>query len=328
MMSVESQQEPRTTDIHLSPAPFFLVGSERSGTTLLRLMLDHHPQLRCGHETDFIVDDLDRYQATPPERLRRVWDSKRAFVSYRRRGLPEPPAVKSYQELVNWLLTALREQCGKDIAGVTVHWGAKRLTTLVPHARYIHLLRDGRAVAQSVVQMGWAGNTYHGALYWRRGVEGVLGLQKCISSDRWLEVRYEDLLTGVEPTLERICGFLGVSYSSSMLEYSKDSSYERVDPANTYRWRTKMKPVDILYAEMAAADLLTQNGYELLFPRFDPGRGEILMLRMHDRYHRWRFNINRFGFYAVMARKLRRALRLAEGPVERRIEAITRAHIR
>jgi hypothetical protein len=308
--------------------PFFLVGSERSGTTLLRLMLDHHPQLRCGHESDFIVDDLDRYRRTPPEHIREVWNDKRAFHSYCEAGLGEPPPVQSYQALVGWLLLALRSQRAKRVTGLTVHWHVERLPEIAPTARYVHLLRDGRAVAASVVQMGWAGNTYHGALYWKRAVEAVLRLQERIPAARWLEVRYETLLRDVAGTLQRICGFLDVAYSDRMLTYPETSTYDRPNPANADRWRQRMSPRDIYYAEMAAGDLLERLGFAPLFPVVVPGGVERLSLRVGDNVGRWRFAFARYGPYLIVMRKLCRLLRVRRPKLEERLWAITRAHIK
>src|SRR5204862_2640665 len=55
-----------STRIPWEPAPVFLVGSERSGTTLLRLMLDHHPEIAFEKEIDFVVTQVSDTGALPP----------------------------------------------------------------------------------------------------------------------------------------------------------------------------------------------------------------------------------------------------------------------
>lgn len=309
-------------------APFFLVGAERSGTTLLRLMLDHHPLIRCGHESDFLVDRLDRYRSTPPARLPHAWEDNRAYAAYRRLGLPAPAQVESYDQLVAWLFRALREQSGKLMVGVTVHWHAYRLPAIVADARYVHLLRDGRAVATSVVQMGWAGNAYHGALYWKRAMEQVLRLRTRVPATRWLDVRYEDLLRDPPSVLGRVCAFLRVEYDERMLRYPDDSTYDAPDPANAERWRRRMQPRDIYYAEMAAGELLEQLGYEAMFPPAAPTSLERLALRVANRIGRMRFAFQRYGAHLILARKAWRLLGVRRSVLEARYQSIRQAYIK
>lgn len=308
--------------------PFFLVGAERSGTTLLRLMLDHHPCIRCGYESEFLVDRLDRARRLSGEKLAHVWDGDYTFEGYRHAGLPAPPHVQSYDELVAWFFRAMHEQSGKSTVGVTVHLHPQHLPEIAPAARYIHLIRDGRPVAASVVQMGWAGNAYHGALYWKRTMTRVLALREQIRDGRWLDVRYEDLLADPPAVLQRICAHLNTTYDDNMLSYAKTTTYDAPEPGNAQRWRTKMSPREIWEAEMAAGDILDALGFERRFPPVQPGAVERAMLAIGNRIGRWRFGIRRYGWYLLFARKLLRLFFLRSRNLESRYSTITRAHIK
>src|SRR5919108_2531245 len=152
----------RVASGELAPAPF-IVGATRSGTTLLRLMLDAHPEMAIPSETHFIPDLIKAYrlESTSPERLAEVVTSHRRWGDFhldaaelleRFRAIdPLTPgdAIRAFFELY-------AEREGK------ARWGDKtpgyvremhRIESVLPEARFVHLIRDGRDVALSVLGM-------------------------------------------------------------------------------------------------------------------------------------------------------------------------------
>jgi len=304
---------------------FFLISSERSGSTLFRLMLEHHPLIHCAHESDFMVAYFDQCQNAPPASFTKLLHADRGFCASR---LDIPLNARTYQDVIDSFFQQFSNASGKSLVGTTIHHHFHHLPALAPEAKYIHLLRDGRPVAASIVRMGWVGNAYFGALRWRNDVTQICRLQKHVAPDRWLEVRYEALLADPPRILEQVCKFLGAPYQEQMLSYPQDSTYDPPDPTHVDRWRTRLPPREIYQAEMAAGDLLHQLGYHPLFPSADPARLERLGLRLHNRWARARLHCQRYGTYLVAARKLWRLLGIRRPHLEQRYEAIRDAYIK
>ena len=304
---------------------FVVVGSERSGTTLFRLMLDHHPELSCMFESNFMVDSYSRLKGKPAaafaNAIREDWH-------FRHSGLQFPADAGSYRAAVDSFFCQRRQQSRKRIVGATFHRGFQHLPEMISDAKYIHLIRDGRPVAASIVNMGWAGNTYHGARRWQDTIRRVLALQSRIDPDRWLMVRYEDLVTAPQAELNRVCRFLCVEYDEAMLQYPKRSTYDPPDADHAQRWKKRMSPREILESEMAARPELLAMGYEPLFPSCSPSVFERLFLATGNRLGRFCFNTHRYGWYAHVIRKLRGWLRIPSTEIERRHAAIRDAHVK
>ena len=217
----ESRSEAR------APAPF-IVGAERSGTTLLRLMLDAHPDLAIPPETHFIDRAAEACEHAPEPR-RAFLD---AVTSHRRWGdfqIGEDLLRRRISGIEPFDLgEALRafyglyaEKFGKP------RWGDKTplyvrkmrlIHDLLPEARFVHLIRDGRDVALSTKDL-WFGpdSVEEAARKWRSLIEEARRQSRELP--HYLEVRYEDLVTNTEPTLRRICGFVDLRWDAGMLAY-------------------------------------------------------------------------------------------------------------
>jgi hypothetical protein len=283
------------------PAPF-IVGVARSGTTLLRLMLDAHPLLAIPAETGFLpavaalagpTDDprrdfLDAITALPTwEDLALSRDDLRARLA---EVEPFTPA-----DGVRCLFRTYARRLGKW------RWGDKTpvhglhlraIHALLPEARFLHILRDGRDVALSLRGLWFApGDTVEAmARHWRERVEAIRA--EGAGCPHYLEIRYEDLLRRTRPLLRRICRFLELPFSPAMeayhegaaarldevtTRYRADGSVlitkeqrlhlhrrtgQRPDPSRCGRWRTEMTPEERRAFEQIAGDLLRQLGYE------------------------------------------------------------------
>ncbi len=303
---------------------FLLVGSERSGSTMLRLMLDHHPQLSCMYECDFLTRHYADCRGRPAaELLGRI----NSDWHYKHCGIPIPADTTCYEDAIQSFFRERAQSTGKQIIGATFHHNFAGLPELFPDAKYIHLLRDGRPVASSIVQMGWAGNLYCGALQWRDAIRQVRAIQRRVPPERWLQVRYEDLLKDSGATLAAICDHLGIPYSSEMLSYDRDTTYSRPDPANVDRWR-RLPARQLRLAELAAGPELEELGYSRLFSSATAGPARRALLVLHNRWGRARFRCRRFGFYLLAARKFWSILGVKRAALERRYEAIQEAHIK
>jgi hypothetical protein len=288
--------------------PAFLVGSERSGTTLLRLMLDHHPDIAFDKEFDYAVTMVSDTGGLPPVDAYVDW-----VVTVRGMSYAVDPSL-SYLELVNDFLRQKRAASGgKPHVGATVHRHFERLCFLWPEARYIHLIRDPRDVARSVAQKGWAGNAYHAAEFWLDAERSWDALASHLSQDRAIEVHYEDLITDPERTLTAICRFIGVPYSAQMLEYSVDApQYPPPDPRLIAQWRTKLSRREIVLVEIRTGAALEERGYVASGyrrPRVGPLRHQLLVTT--GRMRRLRTRAHTFGRLLVTLDVIARRSHLA-----------------
>lgn len=289
--------------------PVFLIGSERSGTTLLRLMLDHHPDIAFNLESEFLVAEISAAGAFPDvAAYRRVLRQDRVF---QHSGFTIAEDL-DFAALVNDFLRQKLERDRKHVVGATVHYGFSRLGYLWPRAKYIYLLRDGRDVASSVVEMGWAGNVFAGAKWWLDAEREWADFQKSLSRDRWIEVRYEDLIANSDAQLRRICEFIGVAFSERMFDYVESSSYSLPDASQGSKWRRKIRPRDLELLEARIGPRLAARGYELgceAPPRVTQARAKWLQWR--SRLNVLRHRLDMFGLRLLATEIISRRFKLS-----------------
>jgi len=286
--------------------PFFLVGSERSGTTLLRLMLAHHKHIECAPEFEFLVEEMPAESGWPALESYYEWlATNRIFVPY---GFTVDRAL-DYPALTRSFLAQYCKRSGKPIHGATCHKHFDRLLRIWPRARFVHLLRDGRDVARSCIGMGWAANVWHGAERWIRAEELWAALAPAVQPSRRLELRYEDLILSPEKELARVCAFLGTDYDAAMLDYSRDSSYERPDPKLIAQWKKKLAPAELALLEARIGPMLRARGYaESGVPAAEVGAWRRFRLGLGDRLGRFRFRRERYGLAHVLRSRIARTL--------------------
>ncbi len=292
-----------------APEPFFLVGSERSGTTLLRLMLSHHPDIECTPEFEFLVEPLaDEGEGWPSLEGYYDWlSTNRIFLPHELeidRSLDYPDLAKSF----------VAQFCGrsaKKIWGVTCHKHFDRLLRIWPRARFVHLVRDGRDVARSCIGMGWVGNVWYGAERWLAAERTWDRLCDVVEPERRLEVRYEDLVEAPEATLGKIAEFVGTGYDPDMLAYAESSTYGLPDSSLIYQWKRKLSPKELGWLEFRMGELLRRRGYEPSgVEPLDPGPVGRLAVYADHRARFYRFRRKKYGTGLLVQRKLADSLGL------------------
>lgn len=269
--------------------PFFILGAQRSGTTLLRLMLNAHSRMAVPFESNFIpymYRRIDEFGDLAQEaNLRRLLDEIAAnrFVK-RGQLLPDAEDVvrrrpTTYAEVVDAIFSVLAERQHK------VRWGDKtpgyevaldELWHLFPQALFIHLVRDGRDVALSHRRVSFrSSNLLKAAADWQRRTELAHKMGSMIPQS-FLEIRYEDLVRSTETTLRAICNFLGEDFEPPMLEHHERakeampedalkwhaSSVSKVDESKVFEWKTQMSIADRCIFDDIAGSTLELFGYE------------------------------------------------------------------
>jgi hypothetical protein len=270
--------------------PCFLVGSVRSGTTLLRLMLDHHPELAFFSEFEFSVELIEGEDWPSLETYRDYLETNRNFLDS---GFEVDPRL-DYPGLVRSFLEQKRERDRKPRFGATVHVNFDKLTRIWPDAVFIHILRDPRDVGRSRIDLGWSGNMHTAVSTWIEAEDTWDELGQVVPPDRRFEVRYDDLVREPEPTLRRLCDFLGLRFDRSMLSYPQTTTYAPPDPGLIDQWRRKLSPTAIQLAEATVGRRLVDRGFE------PSGLPPIAITPWKSRLLRWQ---NRFGCLAFRARR-------------------------
>jgi hypothetical protein len=308
--------------------PIFLVGAERSGTTLLRLMLDHHPRIAFNLESEYLVSRIAPDGAYPDMAQYREWLRRDRVFQHRPFEIDQR---LGFVALVNDFLDQKRRRDAKPLVGATVHHHFGRLRAIWPRAKYVYLYRDGRDVAASVMRMGWAGNVYVAADRWLQAEAEWDALRPALERDQWIEVRYEELVAGPRAQLERICAFIGVAFSERMFDYVRDSTYAAPDPRLNYQWRSGMRKRDVQRLEEKLGPRLVTRGYELSgYPRIALSALARRRLHLQSRLLAFRFRLSRYGLVLTLQEALARRLGMARAhrSALRRIDRIVDANLK
>ncbi len=210
------------------PSPW-IVGVPRSGTTLLRFMLDAHSQLAVPPETGF-VPALAALAHEGDDARVRFLSTLLGFESWPDFHLDESRFVKGVEALQPFTTSAgLRtfyrqyaERFGKERFGdKTPSYGLHlaAIQDLMPEAHFVHILRDGRDVAISVRPLWFSpGPSFEDAARdWADRIRRTRS--EAARCRKYLEVRYEDLVSAPEAVLRRVCDFLELGFEPGMLAY-------------------------------------------------------------------------------------------------------------
>ncbi len=258
-------------------APIVLGGCGRSGTTLLRMMLDSHRRICCGPESS-----LFRRRAIDPDWLADRFGFSRAEVGAIREGARSRPA------LIEAFAGLCMQKAGKARWAEKTPRNISRIGEIFrcfPSARFVHVLRDGRDVACSLrthprhkVEGGKLVPTDN----WkpiagcaRRWVRDIESSRRWWGDPRFHTVRYEDLVLDPRPALERLMAFIGEEWDEAMLAHAAADSPFRdatrfaqnpealgaVSTASLSRWQRDLDERDRRIFKRIAGPLLVELGY-------------------------------------------------------------------
>lgn len=289
----------RSSDRPRSPAPApFVVGVPRSGTTLLRLLLDAHPALAIPPETGFGEPLSSAAVVTGgPRELR---DAVTALPTWPDLGFQRDELLTLLRRVRPWspaggvraIYAAYAERHGKP------HWGDKtpihsrHMSTIaahLPEARFVHILRDGRDVAASVRCLPISpGGIEEIAIDWRDQIHDARA--QAASLPHYREVRFERLVTDPEGVLRELCDYLALDFDPAMMRAHERAAErhrelaDRVlpdgramtdhdrnrwhgltlhppDPSRAGRWRNALSSREAARFETVAGPLLDELGY-------------------------------------------------------------------
>ena len=254
--------------------PFFIIGSGRSGNTLLRRMINNHSILKIPPETYVLGKAIRRYRQNRGMR----WND---LVEYVFSAFEFHPEFETFdislrplvQELKNtprsnrnlaYMLDRFYHYSCQKTGSNCVRWGDKtplntfyleRIFAIFPDAKFIHILRDGCDVVSSYVNSGIYKSLKEAAERWIASVELVEKFYMSHPSVG-ITIRYEELVSDPKNTLINLCGFLGVDFEEQMLaNISESNSNKMGDVEKRAHHSNVMKPVSVSSIGRGRAEL-------------------------------------------------------------------------
>lgn len=249
--------------------PLFVIGSPRSGTSLLRLVLTNHSEIIIPPECGFIVWLHGKFSswnkrdsinpATREQFLNELYACKKfdtwALDKATLDGLISDHQPSNYATLCALVYLAYMSKLGRS---ATI-WGDKNnfhidhlplLDEIFPDARFLHIVRDGRDVACSYreVMNKKSASPYAPNLKtdiesianeWSANVNKVACYLDELSNAKQTTVRYEDLVLQPESVLSEICSWLNVSYEPQMLAFHETNKCKQLEPFLTMDWKQR-----------------------------------------------------------------------------------------
>ncbi|CAK0774740.1 Sulfotransferase [Gammaproteobacteria bacterium] len=275
-------------------APFIMIGIQRSGSNLLRLMLNEIPGIVAPHPPHILqrmmpllsyysdlsqpkmffqlVDDVCRLVELNPV----PWENvvlDRNDVTARCRDNSLVAIFGAVYDLMAEAVGA-RTWCCKSLANI---YYLPEIEHYFDGAKYIYLYRDGRDVAVSFCKaVVGEKHFYHVAKDWAQVQQLALEIRNQVGSHRFFGLSYEDLVGNTEPTLRRLCDFMEVEFTEKMMSFHTSQEAQRtakqsslwanvtqsVMRQNTRKFCKESGPEDIRIFESVAGEMLDALGYE------------------------------------------------------------------
>lgn len=253
----------------MTGAPIFVVGCQRSGTTLLRLILDSHSRISCGPETRFL-EDMERIVGSDWKRLSQY-------------GFTREEWLRRIAEFFGGIQQDYAAARGK------ARWADKSpryamklgfIMELFPDAQVVHVIRDGRDVAVSHRKRFGYWSCVKSSVKWPRYIEVARAAGQRLPAGQYYEVRYENLVGRPEETLRELMQFLGEEWEPGMADFEShrhdvperyhaqaasrragEGTQAPVYSSRVGSYRTELDPMVRLLFHLTAHRTLKQLGY-------------------------------------------------------------------
>ena len=270
--------------------PIFVVGYQRSGTTLLQSLLGAHPRIAAPPETHFIFRIVflqDHYgDLADDENLRRaLHDTLHPPIPLlEEAGFREDAILakalaseRTYRGLLDAVMTDFAERHGKPRwCEKTPTQAARDVFRLVPDAQVVHIVRDPRDVVASSLETPWTETSARQlAREWRRFTLENVAVGARAGPGSFLQVRYEDLTRDPEAVLRTVFAFLGEDFDQGAVTdmtrrrptIAKSAApwqarvLEPVTTSRQGRWQERLTRAQRIAVTATIGDLLPALGY-------------------------------------------------------------------
>jgi hypothetical protein len=304
--------------------PLFIIGMPRTGSTLLRTLLNQHPRVGIALSEVQIIPYIIGKYGNPPrlehDRLDEFcenflgsgffWKMREQGRELSRDKLLEITKTASWQSIFEAILRFYAPD-GKEEGFI---WGDKSVRTYMdqlpllksafPQAKFLHIVRDPRDTCLSAKKT-WGRSLYRAAEEWRVGVQQAHVDGESLGQD-YKEMYYETLLAHPEQTLRDICQFLECEYVPAMAQLdnpvggSGDAGHrQHIIANNKKKYQTQLSRAKIKRMEEIVYPIAKKMGYQIEYAvDFKPLSGLTLQIwRVYDGLASMRFHIREKGLY-------------------------------
>ena len=195
--------------------PIFIIGCPRSGTTLMRVILDSHPNICCGPETH-LIKNMKNFR----EKIDEKWEMLKPY------GIEEQVLDQKIREILtlftnNYIIVKNKKRWAEKTPDNIFY--AVYIDKFFPDCQFINVIRDGRDVISSFKQRWGSKTVLSGIRNWNRSIGLTYEYRTKFKKDRYIETRYEDLVNCPEHETKKIMEFLGEEWTPELLEHHKSN---------------------------------------------------------------------------------------------------------
>ncbi|MDZ4699829.1 MAG: sulfotransferase [Rhodothermales bacterium] len=335
-------------------SPIFIVGANRSGTTLLRLILNAHPNLAIPEEVVYFGSSL---AGVSIDRWRDPGLTKEAYTSFVMQFLDnncQPLGDIDRDELLDTILEEGPADFRRPYQCVLESWAARQrkirwgektpgnlfyadiIYEMFPDARFIHLVRDPRAGVSSMLGTSFFPNdvVFNALGRAKFMTEGRALLERHVPAEQRFLLRYEDIVASPEPTIRALCDFLGEAFEPAMMDFHEGASkFMKKEAAMDFnaaatrpisadmrdKWRAKLDTADIAKIQAVCRRVMADYGYEL-----EPAtlgltdRLEVWIKQLYWRYQTYRNrHVRHYTVKSMMFARVRGRMRKKLGGLQK-----------
>ncbi|TGB01691.1 sulfotransferase family protein [Halobacillus salinus] len=274
--------------------PFFVIGSGRSGNTLLRTMLTKDDSIVIPPES-FVLGEVIRkfkmYRFMEWEDLCgvfcSVFERHHGFSMwgidlqpFYQKAIRLPAEERNLETLLN-LFYMHYASVKKPEA---TRWGDKTpintfslgpINQVYKQSQFIHIIRDGRDVVNSYVNAGLYDDVDKAARRWNLSIDIARNFGRKVGHERYHEVHYEDLVRYPEREMRQICSFLGLEFKEDMLDNNKGldqlgdadqahhtNLHKPINDSSIGKWKRQMSEPDQVKVQELCSTRLQQLQYQ------------------------------------------------------------------
>ena len=256
----------------MNKKPIFIIGCPRSGTTLLRVILDSHYNISCGPETH-LIENIKKYY----ENIEKNWQRLKLFGISKEKYLTElGKNLSTLQE--NYMKKNNKKRWAEKTPTNIFH--IDFINELFPDCQLINVIRDGRDVICSYKKRWGSLTIYNAVKTWNKSIDLTFQFRKKFTKEKYYEVRYEEIVSNPEIQTKKLMDFLGEKWTEDLLNHhkkhhdflkkpdnQKEKNPQRHSPSKPIfkssigRWKKELNIIEKTYIKIFLKDNLEKLGY-------------------------------------------------------------------
>ncbi len=313
----------------------FIVGMPRSGTKLLRDLLNRHSDIAIfpneSHVFPYFSKNFNEFGNISDRKVfYRFYKKFAETIFYKRiseKGINinyedwyQELSGNQYKDVLDALFECYGKLTGKKIIGDKTPSYIKHvpfLADLYPNAKFIHIYRDPRDYVISI-NKAWGKKRIRALYRWKNQIRQFL-LDVNESKVNYFSLSYESLLNDTKNVLQDLCRFIGVDFEDGMLTLACPSEnlgdakgQSIIINTNFDKWKGRMSENEIKLTESIAGNLMIELGYDILYMAGDqsPGKLHLMFCKLCDGLNLLKFSFKEEGGIIPVLKLLRRSIKV------------------